>query len=284
MQQIQTSNPAVRLTSSDGEGYVEITQVAGKSAVTRSRATSPLKLLSPRSPGGAAWIFASTYGGGLVSGDSIRLNLQAGPNTRCVLSTQASTKVYRALEAGCRQELNANIAAGALVVCAPDPVVCYKGAEFTQRQRFSLDVNASLIFVDWFTSGRWACGERWAFSQYSSRNEIFVEDRCVFRDILLLDPIDGPLDGPMRMGSINCFATVVLVGPTLKENVEQLLQFISTQPAPSHGSLLFSASPIENGAILRVAGESCETVGSWIHERLAFVVALVGQDPWERKW
>src|SRR5947209_13174222 len=49
-----------------GRGLVEFSRVAGRTTVTRARSASPLKLLCPRVRGPSAWVFASTYGGGLV--------------------------------------------------------------------------------------------------------------------------------------------------------------------------------------------------------------------------
>src|SRR5215204_6665017 len=105
-----------------GRGSVTLSRVAGSTVVTRASATSPLKLLTPRSRSDAAWIFTSTYGGGLLGADTITLDLHAEPGTRGLLSTQASTKVYRSLGGTARQELNVGVDDDAVVVCAPDPI------------------------------------------------------------------------------------------------------------------------------------------------------------------
>ncbi len=76
-------------------GLLELSLVAGRTAATRSFATSPLKLLIPRRRTAAAWVYAGTYGGGLVAGDEIDLDVRIGPKALGVLGTQASTKVYR---------------------------------------------------------------------------------------------------------------------------------------------------------------------------------------------
>jgi hypothetical protein len=45
-----------------------------------------------------------------------------------------------------------------------------------------------------------------------------------------------------------------------------------------------SASPVNHGALLRVAGESVEQTGRELHQHLKFVSELLGDDPWARKW
>lgn len=266
-----------------GPGRVVVATTAGQSHVIRSSATSPLKLLSPRAGQDCAWVFTSTYGGGLLGGDSISLDVEVGPEAKCLLSTQASTKVYRTIGPPSRQTLNVHARAGSLIVSMPDPIVCYGRSWYEQRQRFELDSNAGLVMLDWLTSGRYGRGERWAFDRYDSRTEVFVDKRCAFRDRIVLDPADGPLESAQRMGGVNCLATVLLMGEMLAGHVKGLLEWAAAQPAPSN-EWLFSASPVPGGMVIRVAGSQTEQVARWIHQRLDFVSAAIGQSPWARKW
>jgi urease accessory protein len=285
--------PRPRATASTpGTGSLQFTRVGGHTAVTRARAQSPLKLLCPRGAGPSAWAFVSNYGGGLVAGDDVRLRLHAGEETTSLLSTQSSTKVYRTRsEIGARQSISARIDAGALCVAAPDPVTCFAGARFEQHSQWHLDETASLVLVDSLSSGRVAHGERWALSHYKSSNEIFLGNRRVFRDVLLLDPVDGPLDDPQRMGRIDCLAMIVLIGPrVLPAAVEALSSITAQRPGLDRATrLLISASPLRVdgnvlGATLRVAGAGIEPVGRFLRSTLAFLCPILGEDPWKRKW
>ena len=85
------SNP----TSVPGSGRLRFERVANRTAVVESYAASPLKFVNPSNHGTAAWVVSGTYGGGLLGGDAIGLNIAAGDHTQSVLMTQASTKVYR---------------------------------------------------------------------------------------------------------------------------------------------------------------------------------------------
>jgi urease accessory protein len=270
---------------SDGRGHVEVAAVRGRTVVTRSSASSPLKFLTPHTRGmSSAWIVTSTYGGGLLGGDAISLNLVAGPGTRCVLGTQASTKVYRSGGgATSRQALHAVIDTGAVLISAPDPIVCYAGSRYEQSQRFDLARGAGLVMIDSLTSGRRARGERWAFERYQSRTEVNFDDRCVFRDAVALDPCDGPIESAARMGLCECFASVIVAGEPLREQAAAILDFVNGQPISRNLRLMFSASAFEQGVVLRVGGRETETVGAWIRDRLRFVTELVGHDPWSRK-
>src|SRR5882724_3293787 len=78
-----------------GAGHLEINLVSCQSAVTSAHAKSPLKFLIPQPRGKSVWVYLSSFGGGLVAGDETRLSIRLGEQSRCFMTTQASTKVYR---------------------------------------------------------------------------------------------------------------------------------------------------------------------------------------------
>ncbi len=268
-----------------GRASLEVQLVSGQSAVTSSYATSPLKLLAPLSRGQSVWAYTSSFGGGLVAGDQTGLDLRIGPEARCFLGTQASTKIYRnpaALPSG--HETRAALEAGSLLVFAPDPVQAFAGSIYAQRQEFHLASDASLVLLDWFTSGRAARGERWEFNRFQSRNDVFVEGQRIFLDSLLLTPGDGSLIAPHRLGRFDCFATLLLVGRALHHAASHLIETVSKEPVTRRAALIASASPVAGGAVLRIASEQVETVGHELHHHLALLRDLLGDDPWARKW
>lgn len=259
--------------------------VCGESTVTSSFTTSPMKLLAPRSRGRSVWAYTSSFGGGLVAGDQTKLDVQLRPGTSCFLGTQASTKIYRnpaSLPSG--HETGAALEAGSLLVFAPDPVQAFARSIYLQRQRFNLAPDSSLVLLDWFTSGRAARGERWECSRFASRNEVFVDGRCVFLDSLLLSPDDGELCSNHRLGRFNCVATVLLLGPALQSLAARLLESIKLEPVVRRSDLVFSSSALADGAVLRIAGVSVEAVGRLIHHNLQPISEQLGDDPWSRKW
>jgi urease accessory protein len=268
-----------------GQGSLELGFVAGQSTLTSSWATNPLKLLVPRPRGLSVWAFSSSFGGGLVAGDEIQLTLSLAVRTRCFLGTQASTKVYRnPRQRPCGHRLTASLGEDSLLVLAPDPVQMFAGSRYEQRQEFHLEKRAGLVLVDWCSAGRVARGERWAFTRFHSRNEIFVERERMLVDSLLLDSAHGPLDSPHRMGRFNCLALVVLLGEPVRAAAARILEDIANRSIDRGSSLIRSASPLADGAILRLAGEQAEAVGRRIQGHLSFLRDLLGDDPWARKW
>src|SRR5689334_5875062 len=134
-----------------GCGKLHIIQGESRSTVTQAYAASPLRLLMPKNHGRAAWIYTSSFGGGLVDGDRVSLDIEVDAGAMAFVSTQASTKVYRSVR-GTNAELRARVGDDALLVLAPDPVVCFAASRYRQTQTFELAATASLVAVDWMTS------------------------------------------------------------------------------------------------------------------------------------
>jgi len=253
----------------------------------------------PRARGPSVWAYASNFGGGLVAGDQTRLDIAIDRGASCFLSTQAATKIYRnPNRLPCSHELTASIEKKALLVLAPDPLQCFADACYEQYQRFELATGASLILVDWMSSGRCARGERWSFVRYRSRNEICRNGELILLDNLLLDSSDGALDGRFRTGGLDCLASVVILGERLAVHSRAILEWSKEQPIATFGepdsfrrtpqafqqSLALAASPLREGVLLRLAGTSIEQVGREIRRHLGFVHKLLADDPWIRKW
>ncbi len=262
-------------------GTLRVEHVAGRTAVVEARASSPLRLLITRPQRGVTWAFTSTFGGGLVDGDAIGLDVTVGAFARLLLTSQASTKVYRSPR-GARSSLSARVRAGAVLVSWPDPVACFAGARYAQSTAVDLEDGASLVAVETVTAGRVAHGERWSFARYRSDLRVARGGRALVLDALVLDAAHGSI--AERMGRFEALATVIVAGPACAAIARDALAAIAAAPVARGDELLEAASPIDDGAIVRVAGASIERVASRVRERLAGVSALVGGDPWARKW
>ena len=196
-----------------GSGTLRVVRHGSRSVASRALAGSPLRFLTPSNHGDAAWVFTSTYGGGLLGGDAVRLQIDVEDEAALLLQTQASTKVYRSPR-GASSTLDARVGERARLLVLPDPTVCFRGASFEQTQAVDVQRSGSIVLMDWMTAGRRASGERWLFDRYASRLTIRYDGRVVFHDALLLSPSEGSL--AERMGRFDCVCLIVLVGVALR--------------------------------------------------------------------
>lgn len=271
--------PAIRAAAPAG---VTFALVDGQTVVTHCRAGSPLKLLVPRQRALSAWAIAATFGGGLLAGDSVSLNVACEAVTRAMIGTQASTKIYRSADGRmAKQSLHVAVGAGALLAVLPDPIVCFGAARYEQVQSFNLAAGASLMLLDSFTAGRLARGERWAMTRYRSVNDIAVDGRRTARDAMELT---GDVSSAFRTGRFNCFATLFAVGPMLAPYAADMMVAVRARKLSRNAELLATASPLADGCVLRFAGVDIEQTTRAVRQLLSFVPTLLGDDPFARKW
>ncbi len=271
--------PAAR---SPGRGTLVIARAAERSVIAAATSESPLKILLPRSHGDGRWAFISTFGGGLVDGDTIDLDVRIERGARALLGTQASTKVYQSPRKGARQKLTARVEEGAFLAFVPDHTTCFEDARYEQTSSFELAHGASLVTVDVLSCGRSARGERWAFSRYASRTRITRNGALLANEGIVLDPAHG--DIAQRMGRFDAVATMFAFGPAAS-GLREAFHAAATLPLERRADLVIAASPIgEGGAVLRIAGTRIEIVTRAVQSALRDLREIFGDDPFARKW
>lgn len=173
----------------------------------------------------------------------------------------------------------------------PDPVTCFRSASYNQIQTFHLAIDASLVVLDWVTSGRKSRGEEWVFSRYYSVNEIVVDGKRIAKDVMLLENEEttGPL--PVRtlankLDPYACYATLLLYGPQVQGVISALTDEygrISVFKTKEPAGLLWSLSSFgDGGAVVRVAGKETEDVRRWMGAALGGLDVVVGKEIFRR--
>ena len=251
-------------------GHLAFGRAGTRTAVEIAYAESPLRFLTPRNHGSAAWAYTSTLGGGLVDGDRLELEITVGPGARAFVSSQGPTRVFRSTR-GSASETVARVADGGTLVLAPDPTACFAGARYRQLTEVTLAPRASLVLWDILSAGR----ESWGFTRCSSTLRVapFLDETW------LLDPAHGPLE--KRMGRFGAIGTLLLVGPLFGEIAGAMLARVDAGSASPGAPLLESASPLRDGAlVVRVAAPSVQQLVQRLKSHLATLPRLLGDDPW----
>ena len=240
------SNPFLSSTSKPGHGRIHL-------GIPRLQTLSyqyPLKLVSPAaqhlsdaSSRLVQTVYLLTYGGGLVAGDVIDLHVMLEPDTRLVLLTQGSTKLFKAPDRSVlsKQSMTVELAPGSALCYLPDPVQPFAFSNFEQRQiydiRASVDgsQSGSLCALDWVSNGRPANGEDWSFYHYGSRNELYLasnegQHRLLLRDNVTLNDHDITGSIAQRMDGQAVFGTLILRGPLLQPLAQFFMDEFKQQP------------------------------------------------------
>lgn len=310
-----------------GTGHITCDLHSSTVVFSKLSSSYPLKLLSPRvAKHGVAIVYVMSYGGGLVGGDCMQLIVEVGKECKLLLLSQGFTKVFKtragnrastrfkrsspqatptSLQAVTTQSMEVAIAPDSALFLLPDPVTCFRSASYTQVQTFHLAGGASIVLLDWVTSGRRSMGEDWDFLRYYSINEVFVEGRRVARDVLLLD--NPSLDtqtasescssnptsrSPLRtlkdrLAPYSCYAMLLLYGPQTHGVVTDLqakYHTISIFKRTAPERFLWSLTPVDDGkgTVIRAAGVDTEDVKNWFREALRGLEAVVGIDEYRK--
>ncbi|KAF5356138.1 hypothetical protein D9756_004073 [Leucocoprinus leucothites] len=279
----------------------------------------PLKLLSPQvyEPG-VAIVYLLSYGGGLVAGDRVDLDVELKDGSKLLGSTKvfktrpgqrlASIRATEFTSAPApsddsltTQTIRYIVHPKSCLFLLPDPVTCFRSASYNQIQTFHVASDASVVILDWLTSGRKALDEDWAFTRYYSENEVHIGEKRWARDIMLLeadeDRLNGVSLGPLpkrtlgeRLSPYSCYAMVMLYGTQVQgiiENLKATFEAITVFKRRVPEDLIWSFSPIGipgaegvagAGAVVRVAGKETEQVKRWLKEGLKGIEEVVGVD------
>ena len=235
-----------------GRGFLELSRVAGRTEVTRSLRGKPAAV-PDAAAGHRVRLGVCRHVWRRIAGG--RRNRRASADrTECPrrhrhpgLDQGLSVSRPGSQPADAHGERGGRRAVGA---CA-DPLTCFAQARYEQSQSVRLYGSGSLVLVDWLTSGRRARGESWALSRYYSRLRIYHDDELVLADALLLDPADGRLDSPFRLGRFHCLAMMVLIGGQLAAAVADLSGRVAAKPVQGRSPLVDVASPLQLARVPR---------------------------------
>ena len=147
-------------------------------------------------------------------------------------------------------------AAGASFCFIPHPAVPHEQSGFTARNKIFLSNNCNLIFGEILTCGRKLNGEVFLFSKYHTITEIFMHDKLIIKENLLMQPslIDvnniGQLQGYTHQASL----IYLDEHADVKRIKATVMEILSTQKDISAG---ITSAPV-NGLILRLLGQKAE--------------------------
>lgn len=264
---------------------MEVAQVQGRSRLITCRNLQPLKILNPAAPAGSCHAVLSSYGGGMVAGDTIRLRIKGGPATRLFVSSQSNTKIFKSIDGQvAEQHIAGELAAGGLAVVFPDPVVPQAGSRYRQLQHWNLASDALLLVADWLHSGRMDIGEKFEFHSFFSELQVRREGRLVLLDRFTFNPTEHIATSPANFAAYQTTLSFYLVGnPTdprftrFAELFQQLKMPLPDTPQfdlSGHDCLIAVGQARPDVYVLRASAHSRQA----LQPLCAFVLQVLAED------
>jgi len=206
---------------------LELNQVEGATRITRMVSRVPLRMLETGLHDRGVEIQLSSYGGGMLQGDRVGLDICCGEQTGLLLKSQANTHVYRnETGQGAVQRIVAKCHADTQIRILPEPLVLHEGAIFGQEQVWEIAASTDFILADWVQSGRSESDEQFVFDRYESHVLISVEGKAVIEERFLCAPAEDEARSPAAFGPYDLMLNIYILGPKADAAAGKLQPFL----------------------------------------------------------
>jgi urease accessory protein len=145
--------------------------------------------------------------GGMVGGDTLALNVDAGPRAHAQLTTPGATKCYRSGGAYARQRISLRAARGAIVEWLPQETIVFEAAKVELEIAIDLSDDARFLGWDVVCLGRTAAGERFHRGELRQRLTLTRDAAPVFVERSLLHGGAPMLTSPVGLQGNPVFGT-----------------------------------------------------------------------------
>lgn len=167
----------------------------GKTTVTDSFFTAPIKIAKPFYCGNYTEVMMMTASAGILEGDFYDIEVQVAAGASFRLTGQSYTKIFKAAEKGAVQKVKINVEKDASFIYLPTPVIPYGGSIFNSCTEVHLDKNCKFVMCDILSGGRKAMDEQFQFKSYRSRTAVYVDGKMQFLDNQKFIPHEVNLNG-----------------------------------------------------------------------------------------
>jgi urease accessory protein len=268
---------AVAPPRAEGALRLAVARMAGVTFVRDVEEAGPLRVCFPR-PATKDILEAVILntGGGVVSGDRLRLTFEADEGASLTVTTQAAERVYRSDGATARVELRLVAARGARLCWLPQETIVYDGARIERTIGADVAADAALTLCEALVFGRTAMGETLVEGCIADRWRIRRGGTLVFADALRLEgPIGAILGRPAVAAGARAAATLVRIAPDAEAGLAPLRTVLAAANVEAGASafdgLLVARLLARDGLELRAGlGAAFSALG--VHLPRAFVL------------
>ncbi len=159
----------------------------------------------------------SSYGGGLLQGDTVELDVDGRVGSRLFLGSQAHAHVYRSPDGRTSTwSLRATLE-DALAVVYLNPLIPHAQSLYRQRQVWRLMGASNLVLVEWFSAGRVKTGEVFAFESVETELELHLDSELLVIERMRIEPGIIACGSPMHFDDYRQWMNIYLIGHQAKD-------------------------------------------------------------------
>ena len=189
----------------------------------------------------------------ITASDDVNINLNS--DAKALITTPAAGKFYRSAGPIAYQKQTLEVANHGVLEWFPSENIFFPGAKVKLETRINLSKESHFIGWDILCLGRPSIDETFVNGQLSQRLEIFMGDRLIRLEKLIIHENDLMLNakwglrGKPVVGTLFCLTSRTDLVDLLRENIESL-----------DNDNLFSVTLVDNVILCRYLGNSVEQV------------------------
>lgn len=218
----------------------------------------PLLVQKPLYPEGAACCHAVIVHppGGVVGGDELRIQVNAGNNAQALLSTPGAAKWYRANGHVARQHIQIDVEAGAAVEWLPQETILFDQADVVLDNEINLHADARFIGCEMFCFGRTASGARFQSGRVRQRYAVRVDGKLLWLEQGTLLGGSAAMTGALGLANHTVCASLLCVGaPAQRDLIDAVRAAIAPIAEPE---AQLGATQMKSLLMVRYLGDRSE--------------------------
>jgi urease accessory protein len=136
-----------------------------------------------------AYMYVISPSGGVLQGDTYRMDVSLSDGAQAHLTTQGATRIYKMEEGFATQEISIVAESGCYLEYMPDQIIPYAGSRFYQKTAIRAHEGATVVYSEIITPGRVASGERFDYDVcYLKIQGCDLQGILKFADSSVLEP------------------------------------------------------------------------------------------------
>lgn len=251
------------------DGFADLELVSDKNSKTfikKLKTKSPLlvqkALYTDSNNPNKAHIYLMSSAGGMLQGDTLRINIHAKENTETYVTTQAATKIYKAENQDCSQYINILAEKESFLEFLPKQIIPHKDSRFSQEVNISFDKSSTLIYSEILSAGRIAHGEKFDFD--SIRMQFTCKDLggiILFSESSNFMPKNRKSKFNSLFGNQDLYSTIYIISKKIDSEKLSLkiYEFFKTNPLVGCSQL-----PNNSGIVIRILSNSIDEINDLI--------------------
>ncbi|MEM7078676.1 MAG: urease accessory protein UreD [Pseudomonadota bacterium] len=198
----------------------------GSTALVGRSHKGPLRVQKPFFPeDGACHVYLLHPPGGLAGQDQLDMDIDVAAGAKVLLTTPASSKVYRSAGQQTQITQHLRVASGGSLDWLPQDTILFGGSRYHQTTQIHLAVDSRFLGWDIFSLGRPSSDDHYAQGQFGQLLEVSIDRRLQLRERLAFSAEDEMLNAAWGLQGYRALG-ILLAHPATQIEVEKLRDHI----------------------------------------------------------